>query len=428
MTKDIKIGISRNRLFDFQNCVSFVGEYKEEFEYKELSKAIKMLAVKEPLIVSRVGLDENRDAYLQLEKIEPEVEFIDGDVNAFLKTQRKDGLDFFKNLFKFFVLNKKTLVILSHTVVSDAKSLLILAEELMSYYNKESVSVEPKEIKLFSDDEDLPIEIHSFVAERVTEVLENNWIMKPEHYNIDDYKNAKSLFFNKTGDTEISEICIDDELCEKLFLRCEELKVDFSSCVAFAFMKALSENTKFSKKLHKVNMQLDRRPYFVDSKSYSVGAFNGTVTVDLPENKRTLEEQAKVFHESYYKKFAVCFNAFYNEFFLSRLSPDFLDSTFMYKAGKCKNKYTKKLAKLYGCEQQFLMGFASYNLKQRSWEKLSTFHHISVKEPHKSNENVSLSLVMGEKNILYVEYHPTKLSGDNLNAILSRFISVLNQI
>ncbi len=428
MGEKIKIGISRNRLFDFQNVVSFVGEYKDEFDVKELSKAIKMLSVREPLITSLIELDGNKDAYLLPDKVVQEVEFLETDINEFLKQQQKTGLDFSKYLFKFFVLNKKTLVILSHTVVSDAKSLLLLAEELMSYYNKESVSVEPKEIKLFSGDEDLPLEVQSFVAERVTEVLENNWLMKPENYSCDDYRNAKSAFYDKTGKTEVFEYCIDDELSEKLLSRCEELKIDFSSCISFAFMKALSENVKASKKIHKANIQLDRRPYFVDYNSYSVGALNGTVTVDLPENKKTLAEQAKAFHEAYYKKFAVSFNAFYNEFFLSRLSPDFLDSTFMYKAGKCKNKATKKLATLYGCEQKFLMGFASYNIKQKSWEKLSTFHHICVKEPHKSNENVTVTLVMGEKNVLYLEYHPTQYNSKMRDETITRFVSLLKTI
>lgn len=428
MSGKFKIGISRNRLFDFQNLVSFVGEYKDEFQVKELSKAIKMLSVREPLVTSLIELDENKDAFLLPDKVVQELEFLETDINEFLKQQQKIGLDFSKCLFKFFVLNKKTLVIISHTVVSDAKSLLLLAEELMSYYNKESVLVEPKEIKLFSSDEDLPLEVQSFVAERVTEVLENNWLMKPEKYSCDDYRNAKSAFYDKTGETEVFEYCIDDKLSEKSLLRCEELKIDFSSFIAFSFMKALSENMKTSEKVHKANIQLDRRPYFVDYNSYSVGALNGTVTVDLPENKKTLADQAKAFHKAYYKKFAVSFNAFYNEFFLSRLSPDFLDSTFMYKAGKCRNKATKKLATLYGCEQKFLMGFASYNLKQRSREKLSTFHHICVKEPHKSNENVTVTLVMSEKNMLYLEYCPTSFNTKMRDETVTRFVSLLNEI
>ena len=428
MDRDIKIGISRNRLFDFQNVVSLVAEQKDDFDEKELSKAIRMLSVKEPLITSVIELDENLEAFIQLERVTPEITFSEVDTEKFLTDKKADGIDFSKGLFEFYVLNKKSLVILSHTVVSDVKSLLLLAEELLSYYNKESVSVEPQAIKLFSDDSELPGEIQSFVAERVTEVLENDWLMKPVHFDKSDLNNARTEFFKITGELKSLEYCFSDELSEKLVSRCEELKIDFSSCVAFAFLKALSESVKSSRKTCKANMWLDRRPYFVDYKAYSVGAFNGTVSVDLPENKKSLDEQVKAFHENYYKKFTGCFNAFYNEFFLSRLSPCFIDSTYMYKVNRCKNKSTKKLATLYGCEQQFLMGFTSVNLKQKSWEKLSTFHHICVKEPHKSNENISLSLIMGEKNVLFMELFPTKFKGGNIDEILNRFEAILNQL
>ena len=57
MKRKIKINLSRPRLFDFQNVVSFVGEYKDEFDLKELNKALKMLSVKEPLITSVICLD-----------------------------------------------------------------------------------------------------------------------------------------------------------------------------------------------------------------------------------------------------------------------------------------------------------------------------------------------------------------------------------
>jgi hypothetical protein len=46
MSDNYKIGLSRSRLFDFQNVVTFVGEYKEDFNEKELQKGLNMLSVK----------------------------------------------------------------------------------------------------------------------------------------------------------------------------------------------------------------------------------------------------------------------------------------------------------------------------------------------------------------------------------------------
>ena len=428
MKRKIKINLSRPRLFDFQNVVSFVGEYKDEFDLKELNKALKMLSVKEPLITSLIELDEERNACLCTDKVEQEIGDIQGDLNDFLKLKKKEGIDFSKKLFEFFVFEKNTLVILSHTVVSDIKSLLILAEELVTYYNKESVSVEPEAIKLFSSENELPKEVNSFVADRVTEVLENDYLLKPVYISDSSYKIAKEKFFSENGETEYKEFLFNRELSETLSDKSKELKVDFSSLVVFALFKALSKNKKQSKKADKVSVYADRRPFFIEKDLYSVGAFNGNVIVELPKKCKNVKDEAKEFHKTLYKKVCSCFDVFYSEYFLSRVSPELLDATFLYKAGQCKNKTVKKLATLYGCEQKFLFSFSSLNLNQLTWGKLSTFNHISVKEPHKSNENLSFSLVMSGENRLFVEYNSTRFSEANIEQIFSEMTEVLKML
>jgi hypothetical protein len=216
MIKEIKIGLSRSRLFDFQNVVSFVGEVSKAFDLKELNKALKMLSVKEPLIASVICLDDESEAYLQPEKIQPGIEVVEKDIDLFLKEQINNGIDFNECLFKFFVVNQNTLVILSHTVVSDSKSLLMLAKELLLFYIKESVDIEPVPIKLFSEESDLPVAVDSFVADRVTEVLDNNYLLKPKKFTYTDYNKAKEKFSEKYGDVNFCDYTLDAELCEAL--------------------------------------------------------------------------------------------------------------------------------------------------------------------------------------------------------------------
>ncbi|MBE6815049.1 MAG: hypothetical protein E7522_06315 [Ruminococcaceae bacterium] len=428
MVKKIKIGLSRSRLFDFQNVVSFVGEVSEAFDLKELNKALRMLSVKEPLIASVISLDDESDAYLQPEKIQPVIEVVEKDVDSFLKKEINKGIDFNQCLFKFFVANKNTLIILSHTVVSDSKSLLILAKELLSFYNKESVDIEPEVIKLFSEESDLPLSVDSFVADRVTEVLDNNYLLKPEKFTYADYSKAKEKFSEKYGELEFCDYTLDAELCDSLKAKCIDLKVDFSSVILFALAEALSLKEKSKKKMPRINLLTDRRPFFIDRASYSVGCFNGNVSLDVTKSAGSLSERVKSFHDSLYKKACVCFNTFYNELFLSKLTPAFLDSCFMYKAGVYQNKHTKKLATLYGCEQQFLLSFESQNLNQKAWEKLSTFHHIRVKEPHKSNFNVSFSLIQGKKTTLVSEWNSTRFSKDEIDNLVENAIEFLKKL
>ncbi len=428
MTTNYKIGLSRCRLFDFQNVVTFAGEYKEEFNEKELQKTLKMLSVKQPLITSQIELSENSEAILHPERVEPEFIFAETDVDELVDDKKTQGLNFWEKLFEFYVLNKNTLVVFSHTVVSDAKSLLVLVKQLLAYYNKETVSVEPEKIKLFKTEAEIPLEAESFVADKVTEVLNNDWLIKSNRFTVEDYKRAKEKFWQNYTGFKNTDFVFSDELTALLTEKSKELKVDASSLVAFALFKAFSNENKPKDKSIKMNMTLDRRPYFVDRASYSVGAFNGTTALELSGKQGNLTEQAKEFHKTYYKKFSECFSAFYNEMFLGKLEPAFLDSMFMYKAGLFKGKPTKKLATLYGCEQKFLLGFSSYNLNQKTWEKLSTFTHILVNEPHKSNQCVTFSLVMGEKNTLYIEWEKSVFSDEKIQNLLNCFVSLLKQI
>ncbi len=428
MSINYKIGLSRCRLFDFQNVVTFVGEYKENFNEKELQKALNMLSVKQPLITAQIELKENSEAFVHPERVEPKIIFTKADVNEFVNKRKTVGVNFWENLFQFYVLNENTIVVFSHTVVSDAKSLLIIVKQLLSYYNKETVLIEPEKVKLFKDETEIPLEAESFVADKVTEVLNNNWLLKPENFSVEEYKKAKEKFLGCYSGFKRTEFVFDDELTCSLNKKTKELKVDFSSLVAFALFTALNKNIKFKEKSIRMNITLDRRPYFVERDNYSVGAFNGLTTIELSGKSNNLKEQAKDFHKTYYKKFSECFNAFYNELFLNKLEPAFLDSMYMYKADLFKGKPTKKLATLYGCEQKYLLGFSSYNLNQNAWGKLSTFNHISVNEPHKTNECVTSALVMGGKNTLYLEWENSVFTDEKIEAVMADFISVLKQI
>ena len=112
MEENMKIGISRCRLFEFENCVSFTGCFSEDFSPKEITKALKMLAVREPVITSVISLNKDSEAHLETEKAEVCVDFIEGDAEALVADFKKQGIDFTRNLFKFYVINKNVLVIL----------------------------------------------------------------------------------------------------------------------------------------------------------------------------------------------------------------------------------------------------------------------------------------------------------------------------
>jgi hypothetical protein len=74
------------------------------------------------------------------------------------------------------------------------------------------------------------------------------------------------------------------------------------------------------------------------------------------------------------------------------------------------------------------LSFQSINLNQQFWEELSTFHHIRVKEPHKSNCDVSFSLVMGDETRLFVEWNSASFSKAEIDSLVEKTISFLKQL
>ena len=104
--------------------VCLIGDYLYslvKFNEKELQKALKMLSVKQPLITSQIELSENSEAILHPERVEPEFIFAEADVDELVDDKKTQGLNFWEKLFEFYVLNKNTLVVFSHTVGGFAK-------------------------------------------------------------------------------------------------------------------------------------------------------------------------------------------------------------------------------------------------------------------------------------------------------------------
>ena len=80
--------------------MTFVGEYKESFNEKELQKALNMLSVKQPLITAQIELNDNSDAFVETERVKPQIIFTKTDVNEFVNKRKTDGIDF--SLLEFF--------------------------------------------------------------------------------------------------------------------------------------------------------------------------------------------------------------------------------------------------------------------------------------------------------------------------------------
>lgn len=430
MADKIKLGLSRNRLFDFNSTVVFIGKLSEAVESELAQKAMKMLECKEPVITAKILLQENSQAYIVTEAVEQKLMYSELSAKDIAGQYKKNPLSFHEKLFEFSASADGCLIIAGHTAVCDCKSLLRLAGSFMAFYNKTELSVEPEKIFTFSGKGELPVDVISPLVNKLSSELDDDWQKDKKEFTLEDYEAAREKYLKTCRKpVAVMEKHLDSKSVEKLKSACEELEVDFSSMLYFCFYKAILENVKVSKKAAKMRIYADRRFFHGPNDVFSVGAYNGAVCVSLSakERKKSVEEQLKAFHLDAYRALTSSFRVFSEEILLASVQQDFCDSSYMYLAGQSKAGSSKKLAETYGCLTEELCDCFYCNLTQKYYEKLRCFEDISVCEPFKARSRFNLSLIhtVGGVNITF-EYIETELTNEQAKHIFSSFDNMLS--
>lgn len=386
MVEKYKLGLSRNRLFDFNSTVVFCGRFKCDIDKSEVHKAIKMLSCKEPVITANVSLEGDSQAFIVTEAVVQEVVFSSHPAKDIVCAYEKNPLCFCDRLFEFTISDDGYLIIAGHTVFCDVKSLLRLAVSFADFYDKTGLSVEPEEIYTFSEPKSLPVDVISPLVNKLSSELDDDWQKNAVSYSVDAFKSAREDFLRESSDVGRASFSISSEDVKAIRESCLAQEVDFSSLVCFSFYKAIRDTVKSDKKSSKMRIWADRRFFHGGNKKYSVGAYNGTVSVHLTkkELRKSEEEQLKLFHTDVYKALTSPFRVFSDEILLNSVQADYCDSAYMYMAGKNKFKSSKNLARAYGCMNEELCEFLYYNLTQQYWSRLSFFEDVFAVEPFKA--------------------------------------------
>ncbi len=428
MAEKYRLWLTRNRLFDFNNCVCFYGEYNQGFDMDELRKAFRMLCVKEPLISCRIELNEETSEAFVAEGEAPCINEIKGESCEVMKSRLDEGLDFTKALFEFSVVNGKGLLISGHTTVCDGRALMYLAGELLDYYTKRSLSVEPSPINLLSANTRLPSALFSPVTEKLASDLVAGWDKKKKNFSCEDFLEARNKYNETKGETGYISLQLDKTLCERLSAFASEKNADASSLVAYAVYETLLGNIKGKKKYNKLNIIGNERVFFEDAPR--VGPYNGLVTVFLKDklNSLSMTEKAVALHKEIYKRLTSAAAVFYNEALFIQLPPAFCDSAYMYCAGSFSNKFSKKLALTYGCKNQVMGEFSSYNLCQRHWASVAEFDNIRSCEGLKMRADTYFTLVLHPRGAnLEMWYRKKSVNDAAANKIMGEIEDMLEK-
>ncbi len=432
MTGKIKLGLTRNRLFEFCNCVSFVGTAEEAFDKIKLEKALEMLFIKYPILSSKTELNEiNGEAFVLFDSVAPEISFLDASCEAFASRKINGGIDFSEKNFELYVLNEKTLCIFAHTSVADNYFLITLAMDLLKLYNKEATSVEECSLCLFSELSAVPLKVFSPVAEKLSAELEMKWLSKPLSFGVDDYKAARKKYYTDEGEEAFVTTMVDKELIGKLKTFCEKNKTDLSTVIAFCYYEALCKNNIGNKKHKKIYFQTNRRCILNEPSDYIQGAHNGLLELFTEKKKKSspFNERLMAFHQKTYKAFCSVYNNFGNDFFLMKLSPSFCDSAYMSRAGINKNKISKKLCENHLCGTGVAGEFAFVNFSQQYYQDLKSFNDVVSTEPLKPRTITFLQFdYNGNSSRFILKYRNKELSLECVDKILADLKNTMNNL
>ncbi len=415
MCEKIKLGLSRNRLFEPDSTVVFCGKYKQEISSVELNKTLKMLCNKEPVITSVIDFADD-GAYIHTGNVQQEVVLSSDDCECVMNSYCQKPLKFNEKLFEFTLSSDGFLVIAGHTCVCDSKSLLRLAVYITQFYEKTDLNIEPSVIRTFSQKGTLPIDIVSPLTNKLSSELDDEWRKERRSYTLEDFQKYSDEYLQKTSVPLFIRKKISAQVLSKAKSRCTEEGVDFSSLVYFSFYKALLGNIDVPQKSSKMRISADRRFFHGKDDVFGVGAYNGTVCVSLSkkELRKPELEQLKAFHLDVYRALTSPFRVFSDEMLLASVQPEYCDSSYIYMMKGNKLKSAKNLAQTYGCMNKELCECFYCNLTQVYWRALRSFSDIMLREPFKYNRSAfSVSFVEGaEHSVVELRFDNKKISED----------------
>ena len=429
MAEKYKLGLSRNRLLEFENTVVFRGKYKEQLNEEDARKAMKMLSFKEQIITANIQLLENSDAYIVTKTVEPEIVFSQLNAEEIARAYEKKPLLFTEKLFEFTFSQDGYLVIAGHTVACDGKSLLRLAGFFIGFYEKSNMSIEPNAIYTFSEPKSLPVDVISPIVNKLSSELDNKWQRVHKKYSLEEYMSARERYLKNLSSVDVQIAHIPSEKLQQYISFCEEAEVDFSSLLYFCFYKAICNNIHHKKNASKLIISADSRFFHGAGDRFSVGAYNGSVCISLSkaEKKKPEEEQLKAFHLDTYKALTSPFRVFSDEMILANVQVDLCDASYMCLAGENKSKMVKDFARTYGCMNSELCDCFYYNLTQRYWSVLQSFAAVVVEEPfRRGRAPLSLCAVEDESGCsINLRYNTVDIGTDVAEKVVDEALSYL---
>lgn len=351
------INIERSHLMNPSMNVVLKGEFKGEFKKDLFFRAVEELQRAYAVLGATIERDERGKAYLVTSNVkEIPVTILDAGTSfdKLVVSENKRIFELDKDcLLRIYViplLNAFSVVFISHHLLGDGKSSVMLMEALVKAYTGEKLDYVG--IRLIKDSTEFqPNSAMNPVYRFYLSMLNRSW-RKTKH--IFGRHNYRKLFkeYQKEHTSEVYTLSLNAVELRKLHYRCKENKVTINSAVVAAFIYAQNEiDIRHENHVDRVGIGVNIREQLTFDASKLIGNYASAVSIEqgklpaIPFGK--FVEQI---HKKLQKKIKDPASRLLGLQALDWLEGNLIDATYFSQYTDYENKVAQKCAKVFGYE------------------------------------------------------------------------------
>lgn len=334
----------------------FAGEFKEDVFYK----AVEELQNAYEALTATVQMDEDGKAYLVTSTSQAIPVIILEAGTPFEKLVVSENSKRFKldkeclmRIYVIPLLNTFSVIMISHHLLGDGKSSIMLMEALGKAYVGESLK--NVGIRLIKDSTELGSRSKMSLASRLyLNILNKNWRKMKKIFTGDNYK---TLFrqYQKEYASEVFTLSLNAVEFRRFHYSCKEKKVTINSAVVAAFIYAQKElNVRHTEHIDRVGIAVDIREQLSFESSELIGNYASVVSIRQGEIPAIpFEKFVGQIHKRLQKKLNTPADRMLGLQVLDKLDDSLVDAVYFTQyTDSYQNKAAQTCAKIFGYERQ----------------------------------------------------------------------------
>lgn len=347
------LNLERPHLMNPTMNVTIKADFKGQFYEERFRSAVKTLTKTYGILGATVQMDEKGRAYFLARSAKPiPVEVLDGGASferlIYSENQKPFHLAT-DSMLRIFVIPAPyafSIIFISHHLLGDGKSNLLLMESLAKIYM--GVEIPYVGIQLLKGSEQFPKESEpAFLVKMYLESLNRLWRKQATQFTFRDYEKMFQEY-HKERESALYTITLNAVELRKLSYRCKQEGITINSAVVAAFLyakKELSERQKNHKE--KVGIAIDLRDELNFDASRLIGNYATAITIEQGHLK---EKEFNKFMLKIHNKLKMriknpksrwlCLRAF------DWLEGTLMDSAYFCAYGNFENKASKRYLKM----------------------------------------------------------------------------------